>query len=168
MSTSLFTNAPGAASRVKTTRPGSTLIISLDDTGNTAAARFIKTQIAARLKGAYQFMHAFDDAIYAYTFGDRIGEIRATGVAFFSLCEASEGSEGSAGADQGCGLDDVVDYYNRNKIAKRTTVVNIQLGNWFYRCLLTECNAEAIAGETHMGQFAFSFSVLSYDRRSAK
>lgn len=164
MSTSLFSNAPGAASRVKTSRPGSTLIISLDDSGDTAVARFIKTQIAVRLKGAYQFVHAFDDAIYAYTFGDRIGEIRATGIAFFSLCEGGEV------IGQGCGLDDVVDYYDRNKISSptRNTVVNVQLGSWFYRCMLTECGVEAVAGETHMGQFSFAFSVLSYDRRGGK
>ena len=140
------------------------LRIQLGEAGDIG--RFIVTETSVRLRGAHQFLHAFDDTIYAHSYGNRVGELRVAGMAFFALCEQGSTAQSSG---HGTGLDDVVDFYERNKLGAKNVAVGVQLGSWFYRCMLTECTVGAAAGgQAAMGNYAFQFAVLKYDKQTVK
>lgn len=157
MPTAIMTTAAGQAVRV-TGKSVAALRIQLGEAG--AVAQFITQEVAIRLRGAHQFLHAFDDTIYAHSYGNRIGELRVSGTAFFSLCE-----QGNANNVNSTGLDDVVAFYETNKLGSRSSVIPVQVGSWFYQCMLTECTVGAAAGaQAALGNYAFQFSVLKYSK----
>lgn len=158
MPTAIISTAVGQAARV-TGKSVAAMRIQLGE--DKDIGRFIVTDAAVRLRGAHQFLHAFDDTIYAHSYGNRIGELRVSGIAFFSLCD--QGSEDNVA---GTGLDDVVDFYERNKLGAKNVAVSVQLGSWFYRCMLIECNVGAAAGgQASLGNFTLQFAVLKYARQ---
>ena len=55
------------------------------------------------MQGSYQFLHALDNFIYHYSFGDRIGEMTVSGIGFVGDPEITNAS---------CAGDNVVDTKN--------------------------------------------------------
>ena len=156
----IITTAAGQAVRL-TGRSVASLRIQLGTDRNFG--RFIITSTMIRLRGAHQFLHAFNDTIYAHSYGNRIGDIRVSGVAFFALCTPGQQQQN----EQGTGLDDVVAFYEANRLGNKNEAVAVQIGAWFYRCMLTECVVEANAGnQAGIGGFTFQFSVLKYGRNA--
>lgn len=49
----------------------------------------IVTGMSLELSGNYQFLHTVNDFIYFYAFGDRIGTLSISGIAFINACENS-------------------------------------------------------------------------------
>lgn len=64
-----------------------------------------------------QFMSSLEDAIYAYTFGDQMGKVALSGVAFAGRCEGS-----------GSGLKDLDDYYKDFRASQRQEVITVIIG----------------------------------------
>jgi hypothetical protein len=65
-----------------------------------------------------QFMPSLDDAVYAYVFGDKMGQVTIRGVAFAGLCTGS-----------GSGLKELDDYYKNHRASQREDVVAVTIGN---------------------------------------
>jgi hypothetical protein len=64
-----------------------------------------------------QFMQSLDDAVYAYVFGDNMGQVTIKGVAFAGLCTGS-----------GSGLKELDDYYKNFRASQRKEVVVVTIG----------------------------------------
>lgn len=99
--------------------------------------------------GNYQFMHTVSETIYAYVFGDRIGELRVGGVCFASTC----GSEVS-------GIQRIVKAYRRNRIGKAGSEVQVSFGEIDFKAFLTSMSLEIADAELNIGQWVFTFNTF--------
>lgn len=145
---SIFTHAAGMVSRVSTGRPAVPFRVDFGAGKNRA---FIVTQAAISQQGNYQFLHTLNDMIYVYVFGDRISELQISGIAFAQTCWGGTN-----------GMDEVLDFYRENRIARRESPCKIRFGAadramWG---LLTSCQVEVTRPEITLGQWFLRFHVL--------
>jgi hypothetical protein len=79
----------------------------------------IITRVTVSQQGNYQFLHTLGNDVYIYVFGDRIGEVTISGLAFPVDCDKS-------GSPLGAEL--IFDWYKDNRVAKRVQPVTITIG----------------------------------------
>lgn len=121
----------------------------------------ILTQVAVAEQGNYQFLHTLGDTIYVYVFGDRIGEIRLSGLCFANACRQGSGALPGASADGG--INTILKTYRANKLATRSNPVQINIGpaaGDVYRGFLTGMTMEILDAEHQIGQWAFRFNTF--------
>jgi len=67
----------------------------------------------------FQFLHTVNDFIYLYVFGDRVGELQVSGMAFLGgRCDAAGASDDQCAA---------VSFYNTNKVSNCTSPLKISI-----------------------------------------
>ena len=113
-------------------------------------ARAIITQAAIVENGNYQFLHTLNETIYVYVFGDRIGELRVSGIAFSNACHGGGGS----------GMKQIIDSYKTNRLAEKGGPVLVNFGATTYRGFLTGMNLDVVDPERNLGQWAFRFHTF--------
>jgi len=128
-------------------------IVLQDTTIGDPLTRAIITQAAIVEQGSYQFLHTLNETIYAYVFGDRIGELRISGICFALPCGELLGG-GSDGAKQ------VSDTYRQFRIAQAGKPVGINFGAINYDGFLVGMSLEIVDAERNLGQWAFRFNTF--------
>ena len=119
----------------------------------------ILTQAAAVEQGNFQFMHTLGETIYVYIFGDRIGELRLSGLCFLNPCGLdthNEAKDGFSHALQG---------YRTNRLAARPAPVTISIGAnstgpGIFHAFLTGATVEVLDAEKQLGQWAYRFNTF--------
>jgi hypothetical protein len=149
----LFNNKPGIvavlASTDDDTNPFRMTIDGFPEDGSSSG--LIVTELAIQRHGNFQFMHTLKDLVYVYSFGERIGQIRASGLAFARLCNGTEG------------LSAVLEYYEKNRLENRSDPISIVIGTsgaGRFRAFLVELNAEVARPEARIAQFGMQFHAL--------
>lgn len=121
----------------------------------------IITQMAIERNGNYQFLHTLKDLIYVYVFGERIGTITISGISFAGSCQPATSGRGSrARTDTKTGIEHILEYYEQNSIARRSTPITIQIGantSGHFTGFLTNLRVNILQPEARMAQFAFQF-----------
>lgn len=140
------------------------------------------TGFALELGGNYQFLHTVSDFIYFYAFGDRIGELNVTGMAFIKRsCRAddyakdisvwnggiwddnsSNWSTNSIGFGQS--IDDIqnlYDLYERFQISRKPKAIEVGFGNVqaFYG-FLTGMRVEVSRPDIPVAQYVLRINVI--------
>lgn len=88
---------------------GSPKVLTIDD----LPSGIIITEFSLELSTNHQFLHALDRKIYLFPFGDRIGELTVTGMAFTGgYC--SPGGQVKSAKDAMCGP---LGYYMQNRVS---------------------------------------------------
>lgn len=97
------------------------LVVQNWNTAGGVAKRFKAALTGYRMAGmgGYQFLHSLKDVIYVYVFGERMGEVQISGVAFQGLCGLALDSTG---------LDDIYNFYNENRLSQSGIPISITLG----------------------------------------
>jgi|JI9StandDraft_1071089.scaffolds.fasta_scaffold37713_2 hypothetical protein len=111
--------------------------------------RAIITQGGIIEQGNFQFLHTLNETIYAYIFGDRIGELRVSGVCFAHPCD----SEVS-------GMKQIIDNYRAKRIARLGGPVQVSFGEIDYTAFLVGMTLDVMDAERNLGQWAFSFNTF--------
>ncbi len=111
--------------------------------------RAIITQGGIIENGNYQFLHTLNETIYAYVFGDRIGELRISGVCFAHPCDG-----------QPSGMKQIIDNYRAKRIAKTGGPVLVSFGEVDYKGFLVGMNLDVVDAEMNLGQWTFSFKTF--------
>lgn len=122
--------------------------------------RAIITQAGIVEKGSYQFHHTLNQTIYSYVFGDRIGDLRISGICFTDVCF------GGAGAGAGpsfSGIKQIADNYKQNKISKRGTPVQVAFGEVNLRAFLVGMQTEIVDVERLLGQWTYQLKTFPED-----
>lgn len=103
-----------------------------------------------------QFMPTLSDAIYMYSFGDHMGDVRIGGICGLETCvNGSVGGEG--------GLVGVLMFYNVNRVSSRTnpgTVITVQCATQTIEGYLTACQVASISPETRLFRFSMTLRTL--------
>ncbi len=112
--------------------------------------RAIITQSGIIENGNFQFLHTLNETIYAYVFGDRIGELRVSGLCFAHPCDERQYS----------GMKQIIDNYRAKRIAKSGGPVQVSFGEVDYKGFLIGMNLDVADAETNLGQWTFSFRTF--------
>jgi hypothetical protein len=147
----LFNNQPGVVAVLDTDGgDDNPFRVTLDDFPQIGAqSGVIFTELAIQRHGSFQFMHTLRDLVYVYSFGERVGQIRASGMAFARMCSGIEG------------LSTVMDYYENNRLERRADPISIVVGTTSrFRGFLTELNTDIARPEARLAQFGLQFLAL--------
>ena len=119
----------------------------------------IITNIEYRQATKQQFMASLRDVIYVYVFGDQMGSIVLSGVAFSQKCETSQSG--------GTGLRQVMDYYRNYRLARTNDTVSVTIGNYTIAGFMTELSVQALASDVQflINRFRFTINTLPGSQR---
>lgn len=115
----------GGVLRVNTGCPTTTLAaISVD----TFTLQLPITGYSLDMGTNHQFLHSLDNFIYLYAFGDRVGELTLSGMAFTGSCVQNNGGGDISAAMGQCSI---LSYYKDNRVSNSagTKVSKISLGS---------------------------------------
>lgn len=127
--------------------------IALQGWGNALSMKSIITDLAIARQGNCNFSHTLKDSIYAYSFGERIGQMRISGLSFASMC----------GTDSTTGVEAVLNYYNQNRIVAAKSPITVAIGTTAagrFRGFLVGLNIEISRPEARLAQYSLMFTTL--------
>lgn len=113
------------------------------------STRAIITQSGIVENGNYQFLHTLNETIYAYVFGDRIGELRIGGICFAHPCEG-----------YASGMKQIIDNYRSKRISQAPGPVQVSFGETDYKGFLVGTSIDITDAERNLGQWAFRFNTF--------
>jgi len=140
-----------------------TLPITIGGWGGANATRCLVTELSIERQGNFQFVHSLSDLIFVYSFGERVGNLRVSGLALANLC--GSGSPGAPGS-RASGLEYALAYYERYRLGspQNAAPVDILIGSLggvgHFRGYLTGFKAEIAKAEAAISQFALQFHSL--------
>jgi len=126
------------------------MVLSFDDWNGYHARRAIVQSVGVASQGNYQFLHTLRNFVYVYVFGERMGEITLSGLAFAGHCPF----------DTTDGTAQVMSYYAQKGISYTGAPVGIQIGAAGFRGFLTAAKFDIINPKGRIGQFTFRFNTL--------
>lgn len=156
MAVTFFTKAAGAvAAFVDPTLPAF-VSLKLEGWQGFQGFRAILTRNALQAQTNAQFSHTFGGDIYLYVFGDRIGELGISGLAFDQSCD-------SGGVT---GIEHVMKYYQDNRVVARDSPVRITIGT--SRTIpgyLIGFSADLVDPKTRIYQFTLRFAFAPDNKK---
>jgi len=149
-----FAHDRGSVVRVASQRggPGGALPFRILMQGvqlNATSINAIITSASINEKGNYQFLHTVSETIYAYVFGDRIGELTVSGLCFANPCDGGDS-----------GMQQVLEAYRTNRIAVRAAPVQVSFGTTIYRSFLVGMSLNVANPELQLGEWSFRFNTF--------
>lgn len=110
----------------------------------------------------HQFMHTIGGHIYLYVFGDRIGNLGLSGLAFTEICEKPGDKQG--------GLSQVIEYYHKNRLSKRPSPMKVTVDPNIaaFTVYLLSLQCATIDVEHRLHQFNMGFALLPADDAEAQ
>lgn len=153
-----FSQRRGAVARIRPSRaagfvPFSIRFLGMDIGAHNPRATAIITSAKIHDQGNYQFLHTLNNTIYAYVFGDRIGDLTVSGICFASPCDGRES-----------GFRQVLRNYEQNRIAKSGRPVFGSFAGLSFIAFLTEIGVEITDAEKNLGQWTMSFKTIGGGR----
>lgn len=134
-------------------------IVMVDMDVNAPQTRAIVTRASIIENGNYQFLHTLNETIYAYVFGDRIGELSVSGVCFANACGGDK--TGAIGpVDQSSGMKQIIDNYRVNRIANAGGPVQVSFGETDYKGFLVGMNIDISDPEQMLGEWTLRFNTF--------
>lgn len=145
----VFSMKAGQVGRVTSPRGVVAFTIDFED---GRQGTYIVTEVAVRQGVNVQFLHTLDDAIYIYVFGDRIGDIMISGIAFIEVCGPDSG---------GSGVKNAMEYYAKNRASQRSGPVLVKFGDGDpFKSYLIDSGMTLLRPEMGAAQFTFNFKSL--------
>lgn len=119
MSLVVFTKDPGNVVSFEDPSLPGRVSLRVEDWGGYGGFKAIFTRVMVAAQGNYQFLHTLGGSIYVYVFGDRIGQLSLSGLAFDATCEDS---------NEYLGIEHAIRYYNVERIANRKPPLKVTIG----------------------------------------
>jgi hypothetical protein len=111
----LFGNCDGGMIKVQTECPSSANLIAVSI--DNFVANVPVTGFSLDLSTNHQFLHSLDEFTYVFAFGDRVGELTLSGIAFTHKCPGNNSANPSA----------LYQYYLDNKVSTRLKPAKITI-----------------------------------------
>lgn len=179
-----FSNSPGRVKRVEPAGGGNSspsVIMRIQGGAGSDTNVFvgpntrnmIVTQMSLSQQGNVQFLHTIGNAIYAYVFGNRMGELRVSGLCFAECGDNAPGSLGPAGpasagppgqspvptaADNG--VIRLLDTYKARRVSNSPTPVDAFIGGHTFRAFLVSMNLEIPDPSLPLAQWTYLLNTF--------
>lgn len=113
-------------------------------------AIFTRLQLAEQTN--HQFLHTLGNRIYMYVFGDRIGQLGLTGLAFYDACGSG---------DNRIGLSHVRNYFRQMRLSQRQNPLRVTIDpTTVFECYLHSIQADTVNTADRMFQFNLTLALL--------
>jgi hypothetical protein len=145
----VFTGQPGRV--VALTDPGLAGVVGLvavNPSLQYQQQRAVITRLTVSQQSNFQFLHTLGSSIYVFSFGDRVGQLTLSGLCF---TDCSTGDSG---------IEEMLAYYNANRLAARQDQVEVIIGSTSIRGFLVGSTIDIVRPEDQLGQFALNISTL--------
>ena len=126
------------------------------DGGAISAYKRIVTQIGVNRECGLQTMHTLAQLVYVYTFGDRISDLRISGISFPDICDNVSGAGET-------GIEKVLGYYEAHSAARQPVPMQISIGVTpfgVFKGFLHQLHVDIFQPEARLTQFTFNFKTL--------
>ena len=102
-----------------------------------------------------QFQTSLKEAVYAYVFGDKMGNVTLSGIAFAGRC----------GNEEASGLKDMFDYYKDYRASKRKEVVTVTFGPEAMSGFLLSLNMSALQADARDLAMSFTMALATLPKK---
>ena len=145
-----FSTMPGYVARTDDPESGGTVgIVTVPGLGST---KVCITRVNISENTNFQFLHTLGNFIYIYVFGDRIGQIGISGLAFHQECPNGAGQ---------IGLEEVMAFYKQNKLSKNPSPIKITIGTGTsFEAFLTNAHYDVVDPKAKICQFDLVFALV--------
>lgn len=155
MAAVIFSKALGQVQSLPDPSLPANISFRLDDWTGYVGLKSIITRITISAKGNYQFLHTLGGQVYIYVFGDRVGQMGISGLAFDSTCSSNLGP---------LGIENVLAYYGRNRVANRQSPIRMVLGaTTALDAYLLDITADMVDTKSRIWQFSMMLSLIPQD-----
>ena len=151
-----FANCPGRVVQVR--QPTSYCDIRMNAINNQnltdlsyERSAVILTRITVSHQVNAQFLHTVGNRVYIYSFGDRIGQITLSGLAFAQTCE--RGPSVHSGTN-------VFSWYIANKASTKVTPLFVTIYNATFQAFLLGLNMEVVDPATKLVQWNLTLATM--------
>lgn len=142
-------------------------VVRLDDPAAQATLGFVKvadapiryasqlaiiTRLTISQQANVQFLHTLGQAIYIYVFGDRIGQVGLSGLAFNQSCDVADGG--------GLGIERMLAWYATYRVSRRGAPVRVMVGNTPIEGFVTGATHDTVDAETGLVQWGITLMAL--------
>lgn len=131
---------------------GMPLGLTMDNWDGFPTLQAILTKVNGQSVGNFQVMHTLKRFIYVYVFGERVGELSISGLAFSEVCNREKSQTG---------IEDVNDYYKANCISETGKLITVTIGlNLLLRGFLVGFRHQAVDADQQLVQFDLSLLTI--------
>lgn len=128
-------------------------IINSGFTDNGISNSVVITGLASDQQANVQLAPSLREALYIYSFGDKIGNFRISGIAFMRGCV------GNLFTPPFDGLIDVLNFYDKNSLANQVEPITISLGEYTLNAYLVGRSFTTLSPETNIIEFNLTLAV---------
>jgi hypothetical protein len=96
-----------------------------------------------------QFQTSLKESVYVYVFGDQMGNVVISGIAFAGLCEGEES-----------GIEDIFKYYRDYRASQRKETVTVTFGKQSISGFLTESRMSSRDPDNLTLNYTFTINTL--------
>lgn len=131
---------------------------NLDSWGGYQRLQSIITRIGVSKQCSAQLLHTLGDDTYIYTFGQRVGQITISGLAFTATCDS--GNQTQLGAEH------ILSYYEQNNLSEKQIPTKITIGSRkTFKAYLAGVNVDVEDVPSGIWRFNFLFHEIPERRR---
>jgi hypothetical protein len=113
------------------------------------------TRVVVAEQTNHQFLHTLGNHIYAYVFGDRIGELGIGGLAYFDCDQRKSHRHG---------VGDALQWYRNHRLSRAGERISITVGGENLEGFLTGFRAETQQAESALQEFYLTFALIPDSR----
>jgi len=158
----VFSARPGQVVRLD--EPGvacTTDFLSLDPDVGVESERSIVTRLTVDHAVNAQFLHTLGSLVYVYVFGDRMGTVTLSGLAF--PCACPQDGDGQDGGPGGSGAERMLLWYKRHRASRRSEPVRVTLGRTVLEGFVTGFNEDVVEPSLRLVQWGLTLAALPED-----
>ena len=166
----IFSSCPGRVTAVNIPVDNcSVSLVSIKDDAGVAELTYardaiILTRINVTQSANMQFLHTLGNRVYVYAFGDRMGQIQLTGLAFAATSDHGSASPAGSVCEK-TGLTEhsaknVLTWYKTNKASTRATPVQVTIFDVAFQGFVIALNTDVVDPATRLVQWTISLATL--------
>jgi hypothetical protein len=111
------------------------------------------TGFSLDLSTNHQFLHALNEFVYAFAFGDRIGELTVSGICFTA-------ADSTCPRDGIAGISNVLTFYQTERFSVKTAAKTITIDGMTFKGFLTGARVEIPNPALPIAQWVMRYNVL--------
>lgn len=128
-----------------------TRLLDVDPSISFAVQRSIVTRMTLSQSANVQFLHALGSMVHVYVFGDRMGEIGLSGLAFSCDCD-------DIGAPVGADL--MIEWYKTHRVSSRRAPVKVSIGRQVFEGFVVGISEDVVDPSLSLVQWNLSLATL--------
>jgi len=131
-------------------------MVSIRDGANNQELTYARdtvvlTRVTVNQSANVQFLHTLGNRVYVYAFGDRMGQITLSGLAFVASCNNALTSHSAK---------NVLDWYRLNKASTRANPVSVTIFDVEFQAFVLGLNTDVVDPAIKLVQWTLTLATL--------